>query len=359
MRLFILLSVFSLCLFAHQLRENYLHVDYNATTHNLLLKLEIETRLFEDGSIDDNGNEIISFKELRHHQEKLFTYIQKHIVFYYKGDSLALQDANITFHRYQTQTYMQIKKSFADIELEKLKLNYTMFFEKEKNHKLLIHLPKKQDIVLDKAHQKYSFVTTQMTQWQRLVVFIKEGVFHILDGTDHLLFVLMLLIPSVVKYARLEGGIKRSLFSLVKIITTFSIAHSTTLFIAGMGWYTPNTMIVESGIAFSIFVVAVLNFFHKYSHVTYGIVFFFGLIHGFGFANVLEIAQVNDIFSFIVALFGFNLGVEIGQVGVIIVLLPFLFFIMQWRLYMRVLQLLTLVTMVISSYWFFERLGLM
>jgi len=359
MKFLFILVVFSSVLFSHQLRENYLIIDYNTTTKLLTIDLEIETRLFENATIDDNKNEIISFKELRHHQEKLFKYVKEHILFTYHTKALDFNDASVTFHRYQDQTYMEIKKSFFDVELDDLKLHYDMFFELESNHKLLIHLAKKQDAILDAVHKDYVFVSSKMSQFKRFKVFVKEGVFHILDGIDHLLFVLMLLIPSIVKYSSVNGGIKHSLISLLKIITTFSIAHSTTLFIAGMGWYVPNTMIVESGIAFSIFVVAILNFFHKYNHVSYGIVFLFGLVHGFGFANVLEIAGVEDIFSFVVALFGFNLGVEIGQIGVILFAIPLLFLLMRFRCNGFVLQSIVFFTICISFVWFLQRVGLL
>jgi len=358
MRLFILFFLLYTLSSAHQLRENYLRVDYNTTTKLLNVDFEIETRLFEDKTVDDNGNEIVSFKELRNHQDAIFHYIKKHIHFFYHNTQLPLDGAKITFHRYQDQTYMEIEKHFTDITLDGLKLRYSLFFDKEKTHKLLIHLQNKQDAVVDTNHREYMFVSTTMTQWERFVVFVKEGVFHILDGIDHLLFVLMLLIPSVVKYATHTYGIKKSLISLVKIVTTFSIAHSMTLFIAGMGWYVPNTMVVESGIAFSIFVVALLNFLDKYGHVSYAIVFFFGLVHGFGFANVLEIAGVSNITSFLVALFGFNIGVEIGQISVILLVLPPLFLVMKLHYHRAIIQTIVLATMVVSFVWFLQRTGL-
>jgi hypothetical protein len=358
MKIFLPLFLLPLFLFAHQLRENYLHTDYNTTTKQLTLSFEIETRLLEKSSIDDNHNEIISFKELYAHKEQLLKEILPHIHLSYQDKALSLNDPKITFHRYKTQTYMELKKSFKNVTLNGLKLHYDLFFNQNKSYKLLIHLPKKQDAVLNRSHQSYTFTTDTMSQWQRFKLFVKEGILHILDGTDHLLFILMLLIPSVLSYAETKNGLKKSLISLLKIVTTFSVAHSVTLFIAGMGLYTPNSMIIESGIALSIFIVALLNLLQKYSHVSYGIVFAFGLIHGFGFANVLEIAGVKESLSFIVALFGFNIGVEIGQISVILLTLPLLFFIMKQQWHMFVVKTIIFMTMGISAWWFFQRVGL-
>jgi len=355
MRFILLIATLCIGLYAHKLQENYLKVDYNKTTKRLNIAFEIETRPFENQTIDDNKNGIISFKELKKHQKKLFDIIQKNIVFTTHSKILSLKKADITFHRYKTQTYMLVKKTFFDTPQQNLKLNYSLFFDKEKQHKLLIELNSKKNIILDTNHRQYIFNDDTMTQYQRVKLFIKEGIFHILDGSDHLLFVLMLLIPSIIKYTKF----KNIFVSLLKIITTFSIAHSTTLFIAGMGWYIPNTTLIESCIALSIFVVALFNFFKKYNHISYIIVFAFGLIHGFGFANVLEIANMQTPLSFVVALFGFNLGVEFGQIGVILTSLPLLLLIAKTPYKDIIFRYISFIALIISFVWFLQRVGLL
>jgi len=360
-RFLVIICLIYINLNAHQLRENYLQVDYNQTTNLLYVNLEVETRLLEKNSfIDDNKNEIVSFKELRAHKDYLFSYVQKHFKLYHNNKSLSMIDANIIFHRYQDQTYMQINKSFRGIDLDKLTLKYDMFFELEDIHKLLIHLgAKKGDYIFDKNVEIYNFSSINMSQWKRLYIFFKEGIIHILDGLDHLLFVLMLLIPSVVIYSNnTQDGLKKSFYSLLKIITTFSVAHSITLFVSGVGLWSPNIVFIESSIALSIFIVGVLNFFAKYNHVNYKIVFVFGLLHGFGFANVLEISKVDSGISFLVALFGFNLGVEVGQIFVILLTLPFLYLASRWIYSSYIMKLVSFGAMSISMFWFLQRVGL-
>ncbi len=358
---FLLFIIFSLSLYAHQVKENYLQLDYNNSTKILTLNLEVETKLLEDrGNFDDNKNEIISFKELYAHQDFLFSYVKNHLRLICENKKLTLSDAKITFHRYQYQTYMQITKSFYTCPLEGLYLEYNLFFEWEPSHKLLIHLgANKGDFVLDKTKKSSTFSIEKMSQFQRLYLFIKEGISHILDGLDHLLFLLMILIPSVIvlKYANNVKEFKNSGYLLLKIITTFSVAHSLTLFIAGIGWWIPDVVVIESSIALSIFIVALLNFLGKYKHVDKKIVFLFGLLHGFGFANVLEIAQVDDFFSFLIALFGFNVGVEIGQIFVISLYIPFLYFVAKQKYSQIAIKLITFIAMGISLFWFLQRIG--
>lgn len=335
----------------------------NDTTQFLDINLEVETRLLENNSsIDDNRNGIISYKELKNHQKYLLSYVNHHFKLYYKEKKLSIDDAKIDFHRYQSQTYMSIKRSFKNIGLDGLTLSYDMFFELEPTNKLIIHLDKNRgDAIVDRSNRFYAFTSTSMSQWKRFYIFLVEGIKHILDGTDHLLFIFMLLVPSAVYLSNSKNSksLKKSLYILLKIVTAFSIAHSLTLFISGMGWFKPNIVFVESSIAFSIFVVALFNFLGQYKHVDYKIVFLFGLLHGFGFANVLEIAQVNDTLSFLIALFGFNAGVEIGQISVILLVIPFLYLTCHTKYFIKAIKLISFIAICISSYWFLQRVGLL
>ena len=350
----LLLSLISFSLYSHELKENYLQVDYNQTTDTLNINLEVETRLLEEKYplMDENKNDIFSHKELRNHQETLLKYALKHISFNSNKEHLSLGDSNVSITRGDNfQTYMQVNKSFEGVSLDGLEVNYSMFFELEDTHKLLIHLSEnKGDLVLSKDLQHYKFTSTAMSQLERLGIFVKEGIVHILDGLDHLLFILMLLIPVI--------ALKGSYLQLFKIITVFALAHSITLFISGFGLYTPNIAFVESFIALSIFVVAALNFFKLYNHVNYKIVFFFGLMHGFGFANVLRVGQVSDTTSFLVALFGFNIGVELGQIFMILIYLIPLYFVRDYQHKEKVIKVLTFATAVVSVVWFIQRIGL-
>lgn len=89
---FFLFLVFS-SLYAHQLKENYLHLNYNEQEQKALITLEIETRLFENNnSIDNNHNGIISFKELINHKETLLSYVYNHVKFYNNSKLLSLHD---------------------------------------------------------------------------------------------------------------------------------------------------------------------------------------------------------------------------------------------------------------------------
>ena len=344
---------------AHQLKENYLRV--SISKNSVSFSLEVETRLLENESfIDDNDNGIVSHKELREHQAYILSYVLKHIKLSNLGKNLTFTNAKIEFHRYQDQTYMQVNKEFKDINIENIVLKYDMFFDLESTHKLLIHLSENRgDFILDKNNQKYHFMNYKMKESQRFYMFSKSGVSHILDGFDHLLFVLLLLLPSLMllKGDKKTNPLRQAFVSVVKIITIFSLAYSLSLAISALGLWTPNIKFVESSIALSIVLVSMLTFKQKFEHLRGRIVFFFGLLHGFGFANVLEIAQIKNSISFVVALFGFNVGVEIGQVFVILLLLPFLYIIAKTEYTNIFIETVSLLAFLLSLYWFLQRAG--
>ncbi|MEP7274248.1 MAG: HupE/UreJ family protein, partial [Acidobacteriota bacterium] len=139
--------------------------------------------------------------------------------------------------------------------------------------------------------------------------FIRSGIYHILSGADHILFLIGLL---------LLGG---RLWRLLTIVTAFTLAHSITLSLAALSVINPPERLIESAIALSIIFVGVDNLVigREGRDLRVWIAFFFGLIHGFGFAGVLgESGLPRHALAW--SLFSFNLGVEIGQACIVVAL---------------------------------------
>ncbi len=177
--------------------------------------------------------------------------------------------------------------------------------------------------------------------------FLKQGYLHILPlGFDHILFVLSLYL--------LSPKWKPILWQA----TAFTVAHSITLGLAMYGVITPPPAIVEPLIAISIMVVALENIISQgLRRSRIGVVFFFGLIHGLGFAGALSELGLPPK-HFLTTLITFNVGVELGQITVI--LLAFLLFGLWFRekpYYRRVIVVpLSAVIMLIAGYWTVERI---
>ena len=139
-----------------------------------------------------------------------------------------------------------------------------------------------------------------------ILEFIYLGYIHVFPfGYDHILFIISIFLIS----SNLKSGIIQC--------SLFTLAHSITLIISTLGLYIPNSNIIEPLISFSIVVTAIENIlFDKIKLSRYILVFFFGLIHGLGFANALIEAGISNT-HLITSLLAFNLGVEIGQLAVI------------------------------------------
>lgn len=176
--------------------------------------------------------------------------------------------------------------------------------------------------------------------------FLLLGIEHILTGYDHLLFLFSLLIVT------------RSFWPAIKIITFFTIAHSITLGLAGLNIVDIPSSIVEPLIAATIIYVGVENIIRgDHPKGRQWLTFFFGLIHGFGFAAVLREMGISSYETGIMLpLFSFNLGVEIGQITVAAIVLPIIWWLHKKPLIEpRLTPVCSVLASVAGAYWLIER----
>ena len=165
---------------------------------------------------------------------------------------------------------------------------------------------------------------------------IGEGVHHILTGYDHVLFLLCLLLPAVLRREagrwQAVAGWRSALMPVVKTVTLFTLAHSVTLALAALKIVSLSPRFIEPAIAVTIMLAALDNLWPLAGDRRALITFLFGLIHGFGFAGVLGELQLPTA-AFGWALFQFNLGIEVGQLSLVLLVVPLLFALRRRRLY--------------------------
>jgi hydrogenase/urease accessory protein HupE len=204
-------------------------------------------------------------------------------------------------------------------------------------------------VILDAQRREYRHATgVDPGAWAVIREFVPAGIHHILIGPDHVLFLVGLL---------LLGGTWRR---LVVVVTAFTMAHSVTLSLAALGWVTPPASVIEPAIALSIVYVGLDNLLVRGGRdARTWIAFVFGLIHGFGFANVLrEMALPQS--ALVWSLASFNLGVEIGQLAIVVVVAGALAAVRarsewasRWLTYAG-----SAVVVAAGTYWFVERVFL-
>jgi len=183
--------------------------------------------------------------------------------------------------------------------------------------------------------------------------FTKLGAEHIFFGFDHVLFLLAVILVVL------------SIRNMLILVTSFTIAHSITLLLAGFGVITLTARVVEPVIAFSIVFVALRNLIILSKEGTgfnlkerWISAFGFGLVHGLGFAGALSDVHIPSQY-FVPALLTFNVGVELGQLAILVAVVPILKFMerKQFKYRKHVLFLLSGVVGIVALYWFVERIG--
>lgn len=189
--------------------------------------------------------------------------------------------------------------------------------------------------------------------------FIIHGVWHIWIGYDHILFLISLLLPAVLvlrgKSWEPVETFSDAFWRVVKVITLFTISHTITLSLAALGIVMLPSALVEFVIALSIAFMALDNIVPVLRQRTWVIIFLFGLVHGFGFANVLAPLGVDPQHT-AVTLAAFNIGVEIGQIAIVIVIFPILFLLRKTPIYQPVfLKLGSVILILIALFWAVER----
>ena len=212
--------------------------------------------------------------------------------------------------------------------------------------------------------------------------YIWEGVRHIWIGTDHILFLVTLLLASVLlrrdnetqpvsddvegatdnELQAVSGktwipvkGFAGAFWNILKIVTVFTVAHSITLALASLDIISLEGWIVESIIAFSIILVALNNIFPVFHDRTWIILFIFGLFHGMGFASVMKDLpfRMGDLRQLLLS---FNIGVELGQLAIVIGVFPVIFFLRKSKIYQPIFLVGgSLAICVIAAWWFYER----
>jgi hypothetical protein len=199
-------------------------------------------------------------------------------------------------------------------------------------------------VVLDAGHR--SFVAGDRSLWPSAGRFVSLGFEHILAGADHLLFVVALLLG-----AHSVGSVG----SVAKLVSMFTLAHSVTLGLAVLGWVHLPADVVEPLIALSIAYVAAENLLGSgESRHRLAVVFGFGLLHGLGFASALRFTA-EPSWGMVSSLVGFNLGIEAGQLLVVLLVFPVLAATRRFRWSVPVRLGATGVVALFGLFWFFQR----
>jgi hypothetical protein len=222
-----------------------------------------------------------------------------------------------------------------------LRVEYGLLFDVDGAHRSLVQIGSgaaATTAVLSAEHPSIEVEVAKLSAWSSLGRFVTEGVWHIWHGYDHLAFVLLLLVPIVLgPRGAKELGARAAVGEILRVVTAFTLAHSITLALATLGVVNVPSRVIESVIALSVLIAALLNVAPRVPRLGARLAFCFGLVHGLGFATALRDLGTGGG-GMLVSLAGFNLGVELGQLAVVSTVMPVLFAVRRVRGWPQVLK---------------------
>jgi hypothetical protein len=225
-----------------------------------------------------------------------------------------------------------------------LSITYRLLFDVDAQHRGLVHLAGQTLIVRDSAP-----VSATLGEGTSVRSFVREGVWHIWLGLDHILFLTCLILPAVWR----RNSFREVAREVFEIVTAFTLAHSITLVISAVGLVQLPSRFVETAIALSVVAAAVNNLVRAID-ARWAVAFALGLLHGFGFSAVLVDLGLPS-HELIGALLGFNVGVEVGQAAIVLVLLPMLYLCRRTLAYRALLFAGSGAVAVLAAVWSYQR----
>ena len=325
-----------------------------------------------------NLDKKLSMESIRPHLKTIQAYLISRSSFEADGKTFSVRFTEPTILELEeTDDFVRFHFDLDGVEVvpEGLDIGYNVVFDKNPIHRglLIVEYNWKAGIVDNEALMSNIYGPGDTQQHLSLkdasilkgfIALVKLGIWHIWIGLDHILFIIALILPAVVRRKKntLTGSsewipvdsFKSAFWYIIKIITFFTIAHSITLALASLNIINLPSRIVESIIALSIALAALHNITEIFKSKEWVIAFGFGLFHGFGFASVLGEKGLSGDYM-VLSLLGFNVGVELGQVLIICMVFPFLFLIRKQNFYSSIIKYGSVILIFISIYWFIER----
>ena len=359
----LLLSVWHVDAFAHKPSDSYLTVKVADNHINGQWDIALRDIDFAIG-LDADGNGEITWDEVRAKHSEMAAYAMARLSFVNGKESCPAQVSEHLIDDHTDGAYAVMRFS-ADCPatVETLNMRYTLFADIDPQHRGLLNLQYKgvtTTAILGPDNAEQSFKLAATSKFSQFAEYVKEGIWHIWIGFDHILFLLSLLLPSVLMMVAREWqpahSFKASFIDVLKIVTAFTLAHSITLTLATLHIISLPSRWVEAAIAASVVIAALNNIYPLLLGKRWIAAFVFGLIHGFGFASVLADLGLPQS-ALLLALVGFNLGVEIGQLAIVSAFLPVAYAIRKSWFYQRVvLYAGSVLIVLIAGLWLIERL---
>ena len=352
---------------AHKPSDSYLTLRGAPDSDDIAVRWDIALRDLDYVlQLDRDGNAALTWGEVRQRADDITRYATTHLELAGGGKPCRWEtSAPMMLDKHSDGTYAVLSLTARCENIAKgLTARYSLLFDVDPSHRGLIQWiapgsATSQPLVFGTDSAEQPLALAPQGGWETLRQYVLEGIWHIWIGFDHILFLLSLLLPAVL--VRRRGGwdpapsLKGALIEVLKVVTAFTLAHSITLSLAALQVVSLPSRLVESTIAFSIIVAALNNLRATIERRRWLLAFAFGLIHGFGFASVLADLGLPQQ-ALVLALVGFNVGVELGQMAIVVAFVPVAFWLRTTLFYRKgVLTAGSIGVALVAGWWFVQR----
>jgi hypothetical protein len=337
---------------AHDVSESYLRLDIRENRITGIWEVALRDLEIEVG-LDANADDLLTWGEVLLARPKIEARVRTALLF--RGATGLTTLSKMELNAKARGSFLAIAFDAPVGRDWSPSLEYRFLFDFDRSHRAIATIVRNET-------EKVALLTAAQSNYQAdapprtgFMEFMRQGVIHIWEGTDHILFLVALLLPAVIRRGSEKIRFREALMRVVRIVTAFTIAHSITLCVAACGWIQLPGRFVESVIAFSVLLAAANNIMRIWDDRSWLLAFLFGLIHGFGFASVLAELNLGSA-NLLASLIGFNAGVEAGQIAIVLVFVPIAFLIRETWVYRRLVVMAgSSAIMLVASCWMIER----
>lgn len=357
----ILLLALPALAWAHKPSDSYLTLDLGGAAVSGRWDIALRDLEYAVG-IDSNSDSAITWGELRARHEAIADYALARLELVDAGRDCRLRPERQRVDEHSDGAYTVLYWRSNCAPGDDLQLIYRLFVDIDSTHRGLVQLrypDAVQTAVLGPEQATLQLNAGRRSDWRQFVEYWREGIWHIWLGFDHILFLLALLLPGVLWWEQgrwyRATSLRRVIADTAAVVTAFTVAHSITLSAAVLGWVSLPSRWVESAIAATVVLAALNNLYPLVRGRRWLLAFTLGLIHGFGFASVLaDLGLPGGALA--LALAGFNLGVESGQLTLVLVFLPLAYALRgSWFYHRAALQCGSLAVAAVALVWLLER----
>ncbi len=348
---------------AHESSTSYLRLDVQAdggSSGSLDVGVyDLSWSVPLDGDFDGR----VLWKEVEAAKPDIVTLVAEDLTLERAAVPCSLKVVDVLVTRHVGEPYLSLALKGRCSGSGALRIRSSLFFDEDSGHRTLldIHTPAgAANGVLAEGSREWT-EPPQSDVWRTFVSFLVQGLWHVWTGYDHLAFLLSLLLPCALsangnRWSPASNP-KSVIADLLRMVTAFTIAHSITLGLATLQWVSVSARTIEPLIAVTIIISALFNLFPHLAKLRLPLAFSFGLIHGFGFA--LALSELSPVRGRIIALLaGFNIGVELAQLSVVLLVVPGIVLARHSQLYAtRLMPAASLAVALTGFGWLAARLG--